>query len=114
MRLSVGSRGPSRGTLKVSSINSVFTNAALGTVHSASSSLGAATTIANGTIRLGGIPAENNFSFANLTYTGTGEITDRVIELGRTSGDVAGGVLLSNAARNAVTPQPAGETAPSP
>ncbi len=73
------------GTLRVSSLNSVFTNAALGTVHSASSSLGAPTTVANGTIHLGagGSPSGigNTFSGGSITYTGTGETTDRVLSL---------------------------------
>lgn len=80
--------------LRVSSLNSVFTNPALGTVHSASSSLGAPTTVANGTIHLGtgGSTAQsgigNTFQAAGLIYTGTGETTDRVISLndGGTSG----------------------------
>ncbi len=67
------------GMLKVSSLNSVFTNPSLGTVHSASSNLGAPTTVANGTIWLG---TQSTFSGGNLTYTGTGETTDRVINLG--------------------------------
>ena len=73
--------------LKVSSINSVFTNAALGTVHSASSSLGAPTTVANGTIHLGtgGSTAQsgigNTFQAGGLIYTGTGETTDRIISM---------------------------------
>jgi len=73
--------------LRVSSINSVFTNAALGTVHSASSSLGAPTTVANGTIHLGtgGSAAQsgigNTFQTGGLIYTGTGETTDRIISL---------------------------------
>ena len=67
------------GTLKVSSINSVTTNAVTGAVHSASSSLGAPTTIANGTISIG---SNRTFQGGNLLYTGTGEITDRVINLG--------------------------------
>ena len=61
------------GPLKVSSINSVNG----GTPLLASSSLGAPTTIANGTIDLfTGI----------LTYTGTGETTDRVINLAGVAG----------------------------
>ena len=64
------------GTLSVSSFNSVATNAGLGTVHSASSSLGAPTTVANGTIDLG----DNNTSAGvGLIYTGSGETTDRVL-----------------------------------
>ena len=73
-----------QGLLRVSSINSVFTNAALGTVHSASSSLGAPTTVATGTIQLG-TPA--SFQGAGLIYTGTGETTDRVLSLGGGGGD---------------------------
>ncbi|OYV06452.1 MAG: hypothetical protein CFE26_06235 [Verrucomicrobiales bacterium VVV1] len=73
--------------LRVSSINSVFTNAALGTVHSASSSLGAPTTVASGTIHLGtgGSTAQsgigNTFQTGGLIYTGSGETTDRIISL---------------------------------
>jgi autotransporter-associated beta strand protein len=73
------------GTLRVSSFNSVFTNPELGTVHMASSSLGAPTTVANGTIHLGvGSTVSNvgnSFDGGSLIYTGTGEITDRVISL---------------------------------
>ena len=71
------------GTLKVSSINSVATNASLGTVHSASSSLGAPTTSANATIGLG---TSGTYQGGNLTYTGTGETTDRVINMGGANG----------------------------
>ena len=80
------------GTLRVSSLNSVFTNPTLGTVHSASSSLGAPTTVANGTILLGESNWNANrmpgttYASGNLTYTGTGETTDRVIFLGGYSG----------------------------
>ena len=74
------------GTLKVSSINSVATNATTGTVHSASSNLGAPTTVANGTIWLGHGPLTSNYNGANLLYTGTGETTDRVICLGGANG----------------------------
>ena len=79
--------------LKVSSLNSVFTNAALGTVRSASSSLGAPTTVANGTIHLGtaGSTAQsaigNTFRGGSLIYTGTGETTDRVISLNGGGGE---------------------------
>ncbi len=62
-----------------SSLNSVATNAGLGTVHSASSSLGAPTTVANGTIAIG------NNAASTLRYVGTGEITDRVINLAGTT-----------------------------
>lgn len=81
------------GFLKVSALNSVFTNAALGTVHSASSSLGAPTTVANGTIHLGtaGSTAQsaigNTFRGGSLIYTGTGETTDRIISLNGGGGE---------------------------
>ena len=68
-----------QGLLKVSSINSVFTNADLGTVHSASSSLGAPTSVATGTIQLG---TAASFQGSGLLYVGTGETTDRVLSLG--------------------------------
>lgn len=70
--------------LKVSSINSVYTNPALGTVRMPSSSLGAPTSIAAGTIQLG---TSASFQGAGLIYTGTGETTDRVISLGGSQGD---------------------------
>ncbi len=73
----------STGTLRVYSINSVYTNASLGTVHAASSSLGAPNTVANGTILLG---TSSTFTGANLTYLGTGETTDRVVNLGGANG----------------------------
>ena len=56
------------GTMKVSSFNSVVGG-------TASSSLGAPTTVANGTIRIG----QDTFGGGTLLYTGTGETTDRVI-----------------------------------
>jgi len=62
-------------TVVVTSINSVATNPGLGTVHYPSSSLGAPTTVANGTINLG----TNDSTPEGLRYTGTGETTDRVL-----------------------------------
>ncbi|MCX6874623.1 MAG: autotransporter-associated beta strand repeat-containing protein [Verrucomicrobia bacterium] len=59
------------GTISVASLNSVADNAVLGTVHAATSNLGAPVTVANGTIDLN--------SGVTLTYTGGGETTDRVI-----------------------------------
>jgi fibronectin-binding autotransporter adhesin len=72
------------GTLVVSSFNSVVSGSMVtgsGTVSTpvASSSLGAPTTVANGTIDLGG-PA-NVQGPATLRYTGSGETTDRVINI---------------------------------
>ena len=69
--------------LSVSSFNSVFTNPALGTVHSASSSLGAPTIVANGTIKL-----LNEVRDVALIYTGGGETTDRVINYASSSGNL--------------------------
>lgn len=57
------------GSISVSSLNSV-------TGGSASSSLGAPTTVANGTIDMTGAAGNGT-----LIYTGTGETTDRVINL---------------------------------
>ncbi len=74
-----------KGAISVSSINSVFTDAELGTVHSASSNLGAPTTVANGTIVIG---ANQYGATGRLIYTGTGETTDRVIAFS-TEGDSA-------------------------
>ncbi len=75
------------GTTWVSTINSVVGG-------TASSSLGAPTTIANGIIALGGggvgiVPA----TAGTLVYTGTGETTDRVIDLASTTG---GGTIQNN------------------
>ena len=70
--------------VQAGSLNSVATNATLGTVHSASSNLGAPVTVANGTIVLGQTNTTGN-SGGTLTYVGTGEITDRVINLANTS-----------------------------
>ena len=61
------------GTLKVSSFNSVNGGIPL----LASSSLGAPTTVANGTITIGAA----TFIGGSIIYTGTGETTDRVINL---------------------------------
>ena len=63
------------GTLKVSSLNKVVGG-------SASSSLGAPVTVANGTIDLG-----NSNIGGILVYTGTGETTDRVINLAGATGN---------------------------
>ncbi|MES2310315.1 MAG: autotransporter domain-containing protein, partial [Verrucomicrobiota bacterium] len=63
----------SNGTLSVSSLNSVVGG-------SASSNLGAPVTVANGTIGLGAT------TVGTLLYTGSGETTDRVINLAGTSG----------------------------
>ena len=76
-------------TLSVSSFNSVFTNATLGTVRSASSSLGAPTTVANGTIDIGSDSAQVD---SYLTYTGTGETTDRVLKI---AGNSASDTIIS-------------------
>jgi fibronectin-binding autotransporter adhesin len=65
-------------TLIVSSFNSVFTNPDLGTVHSASSSLGAPTTVVNGTFQLG---VSNAQCAPTLKYNGPGETTDRIINI---------------------------------
>jgi fibronectin-binding autotransporter adhesin len=64
------------GSLTVSSLNNVAGG-------SASSSLGAPITIANGTIDLGA-----GTSAATLVYTGLGETTDRVINFAGTTGTV--------------------------
>lgn len=81
------------GTISAATINSVTTNAALGTVHSSTSNLGAPTTAANGTIAIG-----STTSGGTLLYTGSGETTDRVINLAGTTGgatlDQSGAGLL--------------------
>ncbi len=70
------------GTLSVASLNSVSGG-------TASSNLGAPTTVADGTIDLSG-----NNTTGNLTYTGTGETTDRVINIAGTSG--GGGIITQS------------------
>jgi len=60
------------GTVEVSSFNSVNG----GTPLLASSSLGAPTTVANGTVDIGNTGAQSG---GTLKYTGSGETTDRVI-----------------------------------
>ncbi len=77
------------GTVVVNSINSV----AGGNPPFNTSGLGAPTTVANGTIYMGS--SGNN---TGLTYTGSGETTDRVIDLDSVTGGVTldqsgGGVL---------------------
>ncbi|OYW76123.1 MAG: hypothetical protein B7Z37_10245 [Verrucomicrobia bacterium 12-59-8] len=69
------------GILSVKSINSVSGG-------TASSSLGAPTTLANGTVALG-----NAGTTGTLLYTGTGETTDRVFNLAGTTG--GGGIQSS-------------------
>jgi autotransporter-associated beta strand protein len=69
------------GTLSVASLNSVATYAGLGTTHAASSNLGAPVTVADGTIGLG-----RTTTAGTLVYTGSGETTDRVLNLDGTTG----------------------------
>jgi autotransporter-associated beta strand protein len=69
-----GKTSVANGILSVASLNSVAGG-------SASSNLGAPITVANGTIDLGGGGAQGT-----LTYTGTGETTDRVINMSGTTG----------------------------
>jgi autotransporter-associated beta strand protein len=76
-----GRTSVNNGILSVSSINSV-------TGGTATSNLGAPTTVENGTINLG-----NTTSTGELLYTGTGETTDRVINLAGTTG---GGIITNN------------------
>jgi fibronectin-binding autotransporter adhesin len=77
-----GKTSISNGSLSVSSLNSV-------TGGNASSNLGAPATSANGTI---------DIALGTLLYTGTGETTDRVVNLAGTTGgvtlDQSGGGLL--------------------
>jgi autotransporter-associated beta strand protein len=79
------------GTLSVSSLNKVSGGVA-------SSSLGAPTTAANGTIGLGATTTAGT-----LIYTGAGETTDRVLDLAGTTGgatvenDGSGAVVFSSA-----------------
>ncbi|PYL27156.1 MAG: hypothetical protein DMF45_13005, partial [Verrucomicrobia bacterium] len=75
------------GTLSVSSLNKV-------TGGSASSSLGAPTTVANGTIDIG-----STTNSGTLLYTGSGETTDRVINLAGTTG----GAVIQNDGTGALT-----------
>ncbi len=65
-------------TVNVTSFNSVSNDVALGTVHSASSSLGAPTNADNGTIQLGSGGAQAS---CTLKYTGPGETTDRIMDV---------------------------------
>ncbi len=76
-----GTTSIERGTLSVASLNRV-------TGGSASSSLGAPTTVANGTLSLGSTTLTGT-----LLYTGGGETTDRVINLAGTTG---GGAITAN------------------
>jgi autotransporter-associated beta strand protein len=77
----------SQGPLKVSSINSVSGG-------SPSSNLGAPTTAANGTIGIG-----SGTTAGTLIYTGVGETTDRIINLGGTTG----GATIQNDGTGALT-----------
>jgi autotransporter-associated beta strand protein len=71
-----------QGILSVSSINYISSGSLS---PNTSSSLGHPTTVASGTIQMGGAS-----STAALTYTGTGETSDRVINL---AGATTGGVI---------------------
>ncbi|MFA6175788.1 MAG: autotransporter-associated beta strand repeat-containing protein [Phycisphaerae bacterium] len=80
------------GILSVSSLNSV------GTGHVTSSNLGAPTTVAGGTIEIGW-----STTSGQLTYTGTGETTDRVVRFGSTSSSIGtgtGGATLDQSGTN--------------
>jgi autotransporter-associated beta strand protein len=70
-----GATAISAGTLSVSSLNSVGGG-------SASSNLGAPTSAANGTIGIG-----STTTSGALLYTGTGETTNRVLNLAGTTGN---------------------------
>ncbi|MGB8852779.1 MAG: autotransporter-associated beta strand repeat-containing protein, partial [Pirellulales bacterium] len=77
------------GFVQVSSINSVVGG-------SATSNLGAPTTAADGTIDLGSWTTTVTAFQGGLIYTGTGETTDRVINLaasGATTSGIIGGIL---------------------
>ena len=84
-----GKSSVQNGILKVSSLNKV-------TGGTASSSLGAPTTTANGTIGLGATSTTGT-----LLYTGAGETTDRVLDLAGTTGgatiqnDGSGAIIFS-------------------
>jgi fibronectin-binding autotransporter adhesin len=81
--------GPS---LSVSSLNSVDIDDLDPALPLASSSLGAPTTVANGTIQLG---SGTNVRSCNLIYTGSGETTDRIMNVNFNSG--AKHTITSNA-----------------
>ena len=87
---SLGGNGSSGVTLSVSSLNSVSGG-------SPSSNLGQPTNIANGTITIG-----SGALTSTLIYTGPGETSDRVINLGGTTGgailqaDGAGALVLTS------------------
>jgi fibronectin-binding autotransporter adhesin len=71
----------SAGIFTVGTINSVTTNVGTGAVHTAASSLGSPTTIANGTLNL------TSTLGATLRYTGAGETSDRaMVFTGATAG----------------------------
>lgn len=74
-----GKTAVSGGTLRVSSLNSVVGG-------TATSSLGAPTSVANGTLDFG-----SNATTGTLQYTGTGETTDRVLNFSFTG--AGGGVI---------------------
>ena len=86
-----GATAIQNGTLSASSLNKV-------TGGAASSSLGAPTTVANGTIAIGATTTTGK-----LVYTGVGETSDRVINLAGTTGgatvenDGSGAVVFSSA-----------------
>ena len=88
-----------QGNLSVSSLNYITTGT--WSTHTASN-LGAPTTVANGTIALGGTT-----NTAQLTYTGSGETTDRVLNLAGTTGsgilDQSGSGLLKFTANMTAT-----------
>ncbi len=73
---SAGSPNILDSTLSASSLNSVFTDPTLGTVHSATSNLGCPLTYGNGQITFRSSD-KVNVTEPTLLYTGAGEITDR-------------------------------------
>jgi autotransporter-associated beta strand protein len=83
----IGGTGNSGMTVQIYSFNKVSGG-------SASSSLGHPTTVANGTIAIGG----NNFN-STLLYSGTGETTDRIINLA----GATGGATLQNDGSGPIT-----------
>jgi autotransporter-associated beta strand protein len=101
-----GAGGP---TLSVSSLNSVNSDGITPGIPSmTSSSLGAPTTVANGTIQLG---SGTNVRSATLIYTGSGETTDRVMNVNFNSGakhtitnNATGGGLLKFTSNFTINP----------
>ena len=84
---------------KTSIFNGILAINTIKVIGGAANSLGQPTTVTNGTIDVGGLDGSSNPTSGTLMYTGTGDTTDRVINLASTTG----GATLDMSGTNTLT-----------